>query len=179
MVDRSLEPILVCARFASESGRGENHIRRVLPLGAAFKKPRRNVRLAFCVLEPGRSERSLALPRFPGTSRSGARAGMDHRDRFAGWDGGSTAEILLLCVRPAALSPRPARIAHLDSPSLRAGFYNFGDRPAYPFFFPLWGLLDAAPVEAGQAVGGQQRLHLARSPAPALPRRDLFLFRIR
>src|SRR5437016_9785973 len=87
---------------------------------------------------------------------------MDHRDRFAGCDGGSTAEILLLCVRPAALSPRPARIAHLDSPSLRAGLYNFGDRPAYPFFFPLWGLLDAAPVEAGQAVGGQQRLHLAR-----------------
>src|SRR5207245_3677736 len=152
VVERSLEPSLVCAVCASESGRGENHIRRVLPLGAAFKKPRRNVRLAFCVLEPGRSERSLALPRFPGTSRSGARAGMDHRDRFAGWDGGSTAEILLLCVRPAALSPRPARIAHLDSPSLRAGFYNFGDRPAFPFFFPLLGLLDAASVDALPAV---------------------------
>src|SRR2546429_9305801 len=104
---------------------------------------------------------------------------MDHRDRFAGCDGGSTAEILLLCVRPAALSPRPARIAHLDSPSLRAGFYNFGDRPAYPFFFPLWGLLDAAPVEAGQTLGGKQGLHPARSPLPTSPPARYFLFWIR
>src|ERR1700756_390312 len=49
---------------------------------------------------------------FPGTSRSRAHAGMDHRDCFAGCHCGSAAKILLLCVRPAALSPHPARIAH-------------------------------------------------------------------
>ena len=179
VVDPSLGPILVCARFASKPGRGENHLCCILTLGAAVEKSPGNVGLASGVLEPSGSECSLALPGFPRTSRLGARPGLDHRDRFARCDCRSASEILLLCVRLAALSPCPARIVHLDSPSLRARSDDFGDRSLNAFFFTLWRLLGIFAAERRPATDAERRLHLAHSPASVVPRADLLLFRIR